>query len=200
MNYYYIGLGNPGDEYVFTRHNAGQILLQTIAKTMGALRTTSIDTKKTRKDDIDFPGASVSFIYPGCYMNDSGGVVKRLRAPENMLVIVYDDIDIPFGEIRLSYNKSGGSHNGVLSIVKQLGTQKFITLRVGVSQKDSLGRMRRISGAGKVQEFVMKNFSHDELTHFEMLAQTAINTMKLLHTHGLEKTLSIYKTKKADAA
>jgi PTH1 family peptidyl-tRNA hydrolase len=112
-----------------------------------------------------------------------------------MLVIVYDDIDLPFGELRLSYDKSGGSHNGVLSVVKQLATQKFVVLRVGVSPVDSLGKIRRPTGKGTVERFVLKDFNSEELKTFDELGERAEKIMVLLGTIGLQKTLSVYKTK-----
>jgi peptidyl-tRNA hydrolase, PTH1 family len=179
MKYLYFGLGNPGEKYEKTRHNAGRILLDIVAKKHNAVEKTNASGKVITKEFL-LDDKEVIAISPLVFMNDSGGVVKRYREPDHMLVIVYDDIDLPLGEIRLSYNKSGGSHNGVLSVVKQLGTQKFITLRVGV-------------GKGNVQTFVLKDFTHDEQQGFAGLAVEAERIMKLLQEKGLEYTLSAYK-------
>lgn len=192
MKYLYFGLGNPGEKYEKTRHNAGRILLDIIAKDYHASEIVNNSSKVITKEFM-MDESSVMFISPLTFMNDSGGVVKRYRDPEHMLVVVYDDIDLAFGEIRLSYNKSGGSHNGVLSVVKQLGTQKFITLRVGVSPRDPVRGLLRPKGKGNVQTFVLKDFTHDEQQAFVGLAKETERIMKLLHKNGLEKTLSIYK-------
>ncbi len=194
MKYLYFGLGNPGEKYEKTRHNAGRILLDIIANDYQVKETVNNSAKVITKEFM-MDESSVIFISPLTFMNDSGGIVKRFRDPEHMLVVVYDDIDLAFGEIRLSYNKSGGSHNGVLSVVKQLGTQKFITLRVGVSPSDPVRGLQRPKGKGNVQTFVLKDFNFDELQKFPELAVEALRIMKLLHTIGLEKTLSTYNNK-----
>jgi peptidyl-tRNA hydrolase, PTH1 family len=194
MNYCYFGLGNPGEKYASTRHNAGQLVLSLIEVESSIIKSEILDHKKSLATHFEIQNAPAIFFYPKCFMNSSGGFVKRFRNPENMIIVVYDDIDLPFGEVRFSYNKSGGSHNGVLSIVKALGTQKFATVRIGISQTDSLGRIRRITGAGKVQDFVMADFSHDELTRLKKeISKKVENIMKLLPELGIQKTLSIYK-------
>lgn len=199
MKYLYFGLGNPGEDYEKTRHNAGRIVLENIVvekiKTNNDVAVYVIDKKKSIKKTFIRNGNEISFMYPGVFMNATGGFVKQFREEGSMLVFIYDDIDLPFGEVKLSYNKSGGSHNGVLSIVKQLGTQKFITIRIGVSKKDHLGRAIRVSGKGKVQDFVMNNFNHDEIKELESLSINKVDKiMSLLEEKGLEKTLSVYKT------
>ena len=199
MKYLYFGLGNPGEKYEKTRHNAGRILLDIVAENNNATETTNASSKVIIKE-FKLDGSEVVCISPLVFMNDSGGIVKRYRDPEHMLIVVYDDIDLPFGELRLSYNKSGGSHNGVLSVVKQLGTQKSITLRIGVSPADPVRGMRRPVGKGNVQTFVLKDFTHDEQLGFKDLAVKAERIMKLLHINGLEHTLSTYKNKQITQA
>ncbi len=194
MKYIYFGLGNPGDKYEKTRHNAGRLLLDALAKKHTDVveeinQSTKVITKSLMIGDAD-----TLFVSPLTFMNESGGVVKRYRDPEQMLIVVYDDIDLPLGELRLSYNKSGAGHNGVLSVIKQLGTQKFVTLRVGVSPLDSLGRLHRPIGRGNVERFVLKDFSYDELQKISTLAERAEKIMTLLHTKGLEYTFSTYKS------
>jgi peptidyl-tRNA hydrolase, PTH1 family len=191
----YIGLGNPGEKYKNTRHNAGRILLERIAIKNSVSGFDTINESKTIDVTFDIDSSKVVFVSPHVFMNNSGSTAKAYRDPETMLVIVYDDIDLPFGEIRLSYNKSGGSHNGVLSVVKQLGTQKFVTLRIGVSPINTLGEIMRPTGKGTVERFVLKDFSGDELNAFDELALRAEKVMLLLGTVGLQKTLSVYKTK-----
>lgn len=193
MKYLYFGLGNPGEKYENTRHNAGRILLDAIAKKHDAAEVIDKPTKVITKT-FTLEGSEAVLISPLTAMNDSGGVVKRYREPESMIVIVYDDIDLPLGELRLSYNKSGGGHNGVLSVVKQLTTQKFITLRVGVSPQTEIGTLRRPIGKGNVQKFVLDDFSYEERKTLEALSEKAEKIMRILQTKGLEYTLSTYKS------
>jgi peptidyl-tRNA hydrolase, PTH1 family len=198
MQFYYFGLGNPGEKYENTRHNAGRILLDRVAQRQSAagievIEKTNLANKISLKSLI-LADSETIFVSPLCFMNVSGGIVKQFRDPERMLVIVYDDIDLPLGELRLSYNKSGAGHNGMLSVIKSLGTQKIVSLRVGVSQQDSLGRLMRPIGQGNVQRFVLHDFTYDELKRFDELAIRAEKIMTLLHTKGLEYTFSTYKS------
>ena len=190
----YIGLCNKGEKYKLTRHNAGRILLSHILQKNQIEDFDDAEENKIQEREFVLGGESVVFVAPATFMNSSGGTVKKYRDPETMIVVVYDDIDLPFGELRLSYNKSGGSHNGVLSVVKSLATQKFVTLRVGVSPLGDMGNIHRPTGRGVVERFVLKDFTHDELKSFEELAGRAEKIMVLLGSRGLEKTLSVYKS------
>lgn len=190
----YIGLGNPGEKYKNTRHNAGRILLERVATLNNIIGFENLSETKTVDTTFSIDKCEITFVAPHVFMNNSGSSAKAYRDPESMLVIVYDDIDLPFGELRLSYNKSGGSHNGVLSVVKQLATQKFVTLRVGVSPIDAQGVIKRPTGKGAVERFVLKDFNTDELKTFDTLAHRAQKIMILLGSIGLNKTLSVYKS------
>ena len=152
------------------------------------------EESKTQEQHLVLADQNMVLVAPATFMNTSGGIVKKYRDPETMIVVVYDDIDLPFGELRLSYDKSGGSHNGMLSVVKSLGTQKFVSLRIGVSPLDAMGNIRRPTGKGVVERFVLKDFTHDELKSFDELAERAEKIMVLLGTIGLHKTLSVYKS------
>lgn len=190
----YIGLGNPGEKYKNTRHNAGRILLECIATKNNIIGFDNVSETKTVEAALTLEKCEIVLVSPHVFMNNSGSTAKAYRDPESMLVIVYDDIDLPFGELRLSYNKSGGSHNGVLSVVKQLATQKFVTLRIGVSPVDAQGIIKRPTGKGTVERFVLKDFNSEELKSFDILADRAQKIMILLGSIGLHKTLSVYKS------
>jgi peptidyl-tRNA hydrolase, PTH1 family len=194
MKFLYFGLGNPGEKYEHTRHNAGRILLDKIADKQIGVTTTEQKQNKITIRRFMFAGSETMFISPHTFMNDSGGVVKRYRDLEHMLVIVYDDIDLPLGELRLSYNKSGAGHNGMLSVIKQLGTQKIVSLRVGISPRNSLGKIQRPIGQANIQKFVLQNFSFDELKEIDLMVSNAEKIMTLLHSKGLEYTFSTYKS------
>ncbi|MEN9852127.1 MAG: hypothetical protein RI996_70 [Candidatus Parcubacteria bacterium] len=195
MKFLYFGLGNPGEKYEHTRHNAGRILLDVVAERQEGMVEASNQSRKVITKSFVLAGSEVMCITPLSFMNVSGGIVKRYRDPEHMLVIVYDDIDLPLGELRLSYNKSGAGHNGILSVIKSLGTQKIVTLRVGISPRDSMGNIRRPLGQAAIQKFVLDDFSYDEMKILKGLAVQVEKIMALLHTKGLEYTLSTYKNK-----
>ena len=125
-----VGLGNPGEEYENTRHNAGRIV--------GGLVEKKWDSK-----------TKVKFLMPDTFMNHSGramvSLVKTNKDLEN-LVIIYDDIDLPLGKIKISFNKSSGGHNGLNSIIKALKSQEFVRIRVGISPVTPSGKIKKPKG------------------------------------------------------
>ena len=111
-----VGLGNPGKEYENTRHNAGRILVGMIEKKL--------------------EGSKIKFITPDTFMNNSGKAVAPLVKSKKdlaQLVVIYDDIDLPLGKIKISFNRSSGGHNGLNSVIKSLKSQEFLRIRVGIT-------------------------------------------------------------------
>ena len=132
-----MGLGNPGEEYAKTRHNLGFQCLNELARRYNL----SFDEKiaKSRVASGQIAGQRVALAKPFTYMNLIGQAAVGLCqwykvAPEHNLLVIYDDLDLPFGVLRLRERGSAGTHNGMKSIVTQLGTQVFPRIRVGISQ------------------------------------------------------------------
>lgn len=134
-----VGLGNPGIEYQNTRHNTGRILVSLIEKKLQ-------DSKN-----------KVKFLTPDTFMNNSGLAVAKALAGKKALkdlIVVYDDIDLPLGKIKISFNRSSGGHNGVGSIIKSLKSQEFLRIRVGISPATPSGKIKKTSrGKGSVEFF-----------------------------------------------
>lgn len=128
-----VGLGNPGTEYENTRHNTGRILVPLVEKNL---------EKANSKQKI-------KFITPDTFMNNSGKAVapfiKTKKDLEN-LVVIYDDIDLPLGKIKISFNRSSGGHNGVGSIIKSIKSQEFLRIRVGISGATPSGKIKKPTG------------------------------------------------------
>ena len=139
-----VGLGNPGPEYAKTRHNIGWMAVDAFAAKF------RIRIDKHEKDAMTgtgrVAGGSVLVAKPLTYMNLSGDAVRLLvnAFAESIeeLIVVYDDIDLPLGKLRIRPSGSAGTHNGMRSIVAALGTEKFTRLRVGIGGVDSSGRLR----------------------------------------------------------
>ncbi len=147
-----VGLGNPGVRYAKTRHNAGFIIIEALAEKYG-LKFKNMPKFQAHIAEGYVPPLcqggkpplappckggenKVIFALPMTFMNNSGLAVLRISqfykiAPSEILVI-HDDVDLPFGKLRVSFNSSSGGHNGIKSIISSLGTQKFIRLRVGI--------------------------------------------------------------------
>ena len=129
-----VGLGNPGEEYENTRHNAGRMVVENISK----------------KIEKNLPaGRQVKFITPDTFMNHSGkAVAPFVKAKKDLkeLIVIYDDIDLPLGKMKISFNRSSGGHNGLESIIAQFGTEEIPRLRVGIGAAPSHGSVDHVLG------------------------------------------------------
>ena len=134
-----VGLGNPGKQYESTRHNVGWMVLDKVAERSGlAGHAKSRDAAATMRGRYN--GLDLELVKPMTYMNESGLAVRKVlareRAPLEDLLIVYDDFDLPLGKLRIRGEGSAGTHNGMRSIVGEMGTQKFARLRVGIGEPE----------------------------------------------------------------
>jgi len=131
-----VGLGNPGPEYAGTRHNAGHMVADLLAERMGA----RFKANRTRNDVADgrLAGVPVTLAKPMCYMNLSGGPVAALcsyyKIPPERVVIVHDELDLPFGTIRLKLGGGDNGHNGLRSVTAALGTRDYYRARLGIGR------------------------------------------------------------------
>jgi PTH1 family peptidyl-tRNA hydrolase len=130
-----VGLGNPGKQYEGTRHNVGWMVLDRLADRAGMSgRARTRDAAATMRGRYN--GLDLELVKPMTYMNESGLAVRKAlardRAPLSDVLVVYDDFDLPLGRLRMREQGSAGTHNGMRSIVGELGTQKFARLRVGI--------------------------------------------------------------------
>ena len=188
--YIIAGLGNPGREYENTRHNAGFASLDALAKRHGIELTTRKFQALTGSGYID--GQKVLLVKPQTYMNLSG---ESLRAacdffkvdPEDGLIVIYDDIDIPTGTIRLRKKGSAGTHNGMRNIVYLLGDDGFPRIRVGIGRTD-----------GKQPDlihYVTSGVSKEEVAPLEEALTKAAESAACIVEHGIEKAMNAYNTK-----
>jgi PTH1 family peptidyl-tRNA hydrolase len=132
-----VGLGNPGKQYESTRHNVGWMVLDRVAERAGlAGHAKTRDAAATMRGR--YQGLDLELVKPMTFMNESGLAVRKVlareRAPLEDLLIVYDDFDLPLGKLRIRGEGSAGTHNGMRSIVGEMGTQKFARLRVGIGE------------------------------------------------------------------
>ena len=184
---YAVGLGNKGDEYEGTRHNAGRSLLIALAK-----KNKFTDWKYDKVLDAlkakgEMDGESFTFILPETYMNNSGRSVKALKLSNKQLekcVIVYDDLDMPIGKIKLSFNRSSGGHNGVKSIINHVKTESFPRLRIGVSPHTPGGKIKKPSGEKDVLAFLMKKFTPKEEEELKKVAKKVSESLVLIAERG----------------
>jgi len=173
------GLGNPGKEYENTRHNAGFIVVDNIEKIL---------EKQNSKNKI-------KFIKPYTFMNNSGKeVVFYIKNKKNLseLVVIYDDIDIPLGKIKISFNRSSGGHNGVESIIKSVKSQEFIRIRVGICQTTPTGKNRKPKGEDKVIKFLLGEFKKEELAEIKKISKKIAEAVEMIYAESLQKAMTIF--------
>lgn len=154
-----VGLGNPGDRYALTRHNAGFLAIDEFLK-----NTPSIECQSKFKSQIcelHFGAVKTFFVKPQTFMNDSGQAVREIVQfykldPRKDLLILHDDSDLPLGKTRTATDSSSAGHNGVQDIIDELGTQEFRRIRIGVESRQSRNDL-------PTDEFVLRPFSSEEL-------------------------------------
>lgn len=161
-----VGLGNPGEEYAKTRHNIGEMIVRHIAKHHG-LSFTREKSLKVHLAKLSLSSVQLHFVLPISYMNESGLPIRRYLdytkiVPEKMLVIV-DDADLSFGELRLRSKGGTGGHNGLKSIQQAIGTQEYPRLRVGIG--------REIEGRD-LADHVLSDFTAEENNQFPHLFES----------------------------
>ena len=166
MAWVIVGLGNPGYEYEGTRHNSGRMAVEDFAK-----HAKSSEWKEDKKSKSLTTGAHVgknltALVLPNTFMNKSGAAVakfvKSMRAAEKMIVI-YDDLDLPIGKIKISFDRGSGGHKGIESIVRAVKTKRFTRIRVGVSPETPGGKLRKPQGEKEVVDFILSHFKTAEM-------------------------------------
>ena len=173
-----VGLGNPGPEYANTRHNAGQMVAALLADRMGA----RFKAHKTRNDIAEgrLAGLPVTVARPRSYMNLSGGPVAALTAfyklPPQRLVVVHDELDVPFGTVRLKLGGGDNGHNGLRSITAALGTRDYYRVRFGIGRPP--GRMDPAA-------YVLKDFSVTERKNLPIEVDRCGDAAEALIAKGL---------------
>ena len=182
--YLIVGLGNVGPDYVNTRHNIGFKLINFYAKSH------SLQFESSRLGSISkhrLKGKILVFLKPNTYMNKSGKSVKywlqKEKIPLENLLIVTDDLNLPFGTIRLKIKGSDGGHNGLKDIQEKLKTSNFQRLRFGIGNKFS---------KGKQVEFVLSEWTKDEKLNLEKQLETFNNLIVDFVFIGINKTMNKY--------
>ena len=187
------GLGNPGPAYVGHRHNVGYLVADELASRLG---TTFRAHKAARADVVEGrlgePGTEAPRIVLGrarCYMNESGGPLKALAtfykvAPER-LIVVHDELDLPFGTLRVKLGGGDNGHNGLRSLRSSLGTGDFYRVRVGIG---------RPTGRRDVSDHVLSDYSANERRDVPFQVDRAADAVESLIVDGLAATQQTYNT------
>jgi PTH1 family peptidyl-tRNA hydrolase len=182
-----VGLGNPGAGYSGNRHNVGFLIVDVLASRMGA----KFKAHKARADVVEgrLSGVRVVLAKPRTFMNDSGGAVTGLRdffkVPLERIVVGHDELDLPYGGLRLKLGGGDNGHNGLKSLRRSLGSGEFNRVRFGVGRPP--GRMDPAA-------FVLRDFGAAERKELELYVERAADAVESLIVDGLEKAQNTYNT------
>lgn len=192
--YYIVGLGNPGDEYKISRHNAGRIVLD-------------IFRKKQKLDDFEFnkklnalvcegkiKKEKLQLLAPETFMNKSGLSLKSIitsKKKAESLILIHDDIDLPLGKFKISFGKGSAGHRGVESVVKNIKTIDFIRVRVGVAPSTLSGKIKKPTGE-KMIDFIIGNFKPAELEILKKISNKITSALEVIMEDDVYKAMNLF--------
>lgn len=202
MAYVVVGLGNPGSEYAKTRHNAGRMAVEHIAKLLGADAFTykNIPLSKNRAlvTTTTVGKEKITFVLPETMMNLSGKVMPtfvKSKIQAKRMVVVRDDLDMPLGTMKMTVGRGSGGHKGVESISRILKTKDFVQIKIGISGHTSKGLVKKPAGEEKVIKHVIGKFkAEEELILKKQFAKIA-DVVELIAKDHIEKALLLANTK-----
>ncbi len=182
-----VGLGNPGPSYAGNRHNVGAMVLDELAARAGVKLSPGKGKRaRTLIGEGRLAGRRVVLARPTSYMNESGGPVRGLldyhSIPPTDLVVLHDELDIPFASVRLKRGGGEGGHNGLRSISRSTGTKDYLRVRVGIG---------RPPGRQDPADFVLKDFSATERKELDLLVTEAADAAEELLAQGLEAAQNV---------
>ena len=187
MKFLIIGLGNIGPEYELTRHNIGFLALDKLADEKGVKFVVERHAFVT---DFKYKGRQIYLIKPTTYMNLSGKAVNywmnKLKIPVSNIIVVVDDIALPFGRMRIREKGSGAGHNGLLDIESSLGSNMYPRMRMGIGDNFSKGRQ---------VDYVLSRFDKQEIEELPFLFDKSGEAILSFATIGIERTMNFYNKK-----
>lgn len=177
-----VGLGNPETRYAGTRHNLGFEILDHLAKRGKGKGESWKYEEKFKAEIMDFTlnASRFTLVKPQTYMNHSGMAIKALslefRVQSEDIIVIYDELDLPLGKIKVRKGGAAAGHHGVESIINSLGTDQFIRIRLGI-------------GGGlhiNAEKFVLESFTHSEKAQVKHMTKQAIKALEIVLEHGLD--------------
>ncbi|GMU74091.1 MAG: peptidyl-tRNA hydrolase [Candidatus Campbellbacteria bacterium] len=194
MNYLIIGLGNPGENYEGTRHNVGRMFVDFV-RTQEDFPEWENEKKAVAQLSKGKIGKHDVFLsLPDTFMNKSGSAAAYLararKVKSEHVVVAYDDIDLPLGTLKISFDRGSGGHRGLESVIKALKTREFLRVRFGISGATPKGKTKKPQGEEKVLKFLLGAFKKEELTALKKIFKKAHEAIEVAITEGREKAMS----------
>lgn len=183
-----VGLGNPGRKYASSRHNVGFVLIQRLAdKRKAKLRKRRYSAKAAQ---VELENGSALLVKPWTYMNRSGVAISKLVKEGGVrldrLLVVYDDLDIPLGEVRIRKTGGPGTHNGMASIVQEIDSTEFPRIRIGIGP---------LPAGVDATDFVLDNFREEENPILENSLTTAERAVDVIMLSGVDEAMNRFNRK-----
>lgn len=183
-----VGLGNPGKKYELTRHNVGFEIIDLFRREIGAGKAKSVDFALITEGQLN--GERIILAKPQTFMNSSGMAVSLLISRFSIsledLWVIYDDIDLEFGMIRIRRSGSGGGHKGLRSIINHIKSQSFPRLRVGIGQPPR--------GMDAI-DHVLSKFSSQEREEMDQAEQTAVEALRVMILDGMDSAMNRFNVR-----
>jgi PTH1 family peptidyl-tRNA hydrolase len=156
--YIVVGLGNPGEQYAKNRHNTGRMAADFVAEKVGGVKV----------------------FVPDTFMNKTGPFVAKAMKGKSAknLIIIYDDLDLPLGTMKISFNRGSGGHKGLESIIKALKTREFIRIRIGIGKK------------GDIEKHILGNFSKPEMEKLKKVFKSVVTAVETIKDSGLQSAMT----------
>ena len=183
-----VGLGNPGLQYENTRHNAGFMVIDQLSKAWNI----QLSEEKKFKGEIGrgvVKGEKVIYVKPTTYMNLSGNCLREFvnfyKIDKKDILVIHDDLDLPFLKFRLKYKSSSGGHNGIKSIISNLGTDEIPRLKIGIGNSKNID----------TKDYVLGSISKKDMEEFNKLCKTYSDIVSLFIGKDIETCMMAYNTK-----
>jgi PTH1 family peptidyl-tRNA hydrolase len=188
-----VGLGNPGSKYDRTRHNIGFEAVDALARRWNIAMAENRKFQGFFGEGLGAGLTKVRLLKPQTYMNNSGQAIRAVvdwyKLPPESVLVVYDEMDLPVGRIRLRLSGSAGGHNGMKSAIAHLGTQTFPRLRIGI------GSAKETRSDGNAVSHVLGRFAPDEATVMAAVLDLVVDAIDLSLKQGVEKAMNLYNNR-----
>lgn len=191
--HYIVGLGNPGEKYANTRHNIGWLALDFVREQNKLPPLVESGAASGFLTEGKIGRRPVKLLYPTTFMNNAGGAVAKLFSKKEVenLMVVQDDIALPFGEVKLSEGRGDGGHNGIKSIIEKLGSRDFVRIRIGIAPTSILtGKIKRPAGGGPLERFVLKPFTQKESKKLGDIYKRVNDALNVILEEGIEVAMN----------
>lgn len=199
--YTIVGLGNPGVEYENSRHNTGRMLVEYFAKKQGfevwnedkKHKAFVSEGKVGPLDSARGKQEKTILLLPETFMNKSGFSVKSFitsKKKAEQLVVIYDDLDLPLGKLKISFGRGSGGHKGIESVARSIKTKDFIRVRVGITPTTPSGKLKKPKGDKKVHNFIIGTFKKAELEVLKKVSKKVCDVLETIVIDGRQRAMN----------